>query len=111
MFTGFEEISGFYWSGIKCMAKTFNRDLDISISEAYDLYVKQNKKCAISGVPIYFSKIAKGINTASLDRIDSSLGYIKNNIQWVHKDINRMKLNFAQSYFLELCRYIVDCAK
>lgn len=39
----------------------------------------------ITGLPLCltYSKI-----TASLDRIDNSIGYCLGNVQWVHKDIN-----------------------
>lgn len=46
--------------------------------------------------------------TASLDRIDSTKGYIKDNIQWIHKDIQRLKLNFSQTKLIELCQLIID---
>jgi len=45
--------------------------------------------------------------TASLDRIDSSQGYIANNIQWLHKDINRLKNNYSQKFFIEMCEAVV----
>jgi hypothetical protein len=41
--------------------------------------------------------------TASLDRIDSLVGYIKGNVQWVHKDVNVSKMDFDESYFRQLC--------
>jgi hypothetical protein len=46
--------------------------------------------------------------TASLDRIDSKLGYIPGNIQWVHKTINRMKVNLPEEDFVYFCRLITD---
>ena len=50
-----------------------------------------------------------GQGTASLDRIDSSKGYVKGNVQWVHKDINKMKTDFEQSIFIKLCKSVADC--
>lgn len=44
--------------------------------------------------------------TASLDRIDSNKGYNKENIQWVHKYINKMKMDFNQDYYIEMCRKV-----
>lgn len=41
--------------------------------------------------------------TASLDRIDNTKGYLEDNVQFVHKDINRMKWAHSQQYFIELC--------
>lgn len=44
--------------------------------------------------------------TASLDRIDSSKGYIEGNVQWVHKYVNVMKWDFSMEEFLDICRKI-----
>jgi len=70
------------------------------------LFQKQNGKCALSGVEISLLK-KSGVSTASLDRVDSSKGYIKGNVQWVHKDVNFMKYNFDESYFLDMCKKVV----
>ena len=45
----------------------------------------------------------KRIGNASLDRIDSSKGYVKDNIQWVHKDVQIMKNKFSEDYFKQIC--------
>jgi len=49
--------------------------------------------------------------TASLDRIDSSIGYIKSNIQWVHKRVNLIKSDMDQKDLLYWCSLIVDNLK
>jgi hypothetical protein len=46
--------------------------------------------------------------TASLDRIDSSKGYIIGNVQWAHKMVNRMKNDMPQEEFIEFCRDIIS---
>jgi phosphoglycerate-specific signal transduction histidine kinase len=53
----------------------------------------------------------KNNQTASLDRIDSKLPYTYNNIQWIHKDINRMKNAYRQDYFIQLCGMVVNYNK
>jgi len=70
--------------------------------------LKQDKKCALSGVDIGFSKktIDKHETTASLDRIDSSKGYIIENIQWIHKEVNRMKMDMDETRFIRWCDMI-----
>lgn len=107
-FTGYREIRGSTWYKIKCHAKSRNLELKISIKDVWNLYEKQNGKCALSGVPIKFGKITrnKGDISASLDRIDSSRGYTLDNIQLVHKDINAIKSNFSEEYFVMLCNII-----
>ena len=76
----------------------------------YDLWVKQGKKCALSGIPIDFENSSPNIKnyrcSASLDRIDSEKGYIVGNIQLLYKDINRMKSDFNEEYFIQMCKLI-----
>lgn len=45
---------------------------------------------------------------ASLDRIDSSLGYIIGNVQWVYKGVNFMKGEMSHDYFIEMCKMITE---
>ncbi|MGJ4945118.1 hypothetical protein ACQR1W_31470 [Bradyrhizobium sp. HKCCYLS1011] len=40
--------------------------------------------------------------------IDSSKGYAAGNVQWIHKDLNHMKLDFDQDYFVEMCMRVAD---
>lgn len=84
-------------------------DFDFNIDEKYiqDLYEKQNRLCALSNLPIEFRpNWKKSEATASLDRIDNTKGYIKGNVQWLHKDINNMKYTFTEEYFITLCRAV-----
>ena len=46
--------------------------------------------------------------TASLDRIDSSKGYIQGNIQWVHKRINQMKWDSEENDFINWCKLVAN---
>lgn len=106
-FTGYEEIRGKTWSTICRRARNRGRSVDVSIQDVWEIYEKQNRKCALSGIPIAFGKI-NSETTASLDRIDSSRGYVKDNVQWVHKDVNIMKNVFSVEYFLEMCTNVVS---
>lgn len=101
---GYEEITGTYWGAVKKNASNRKLDFNISMQDAWFKYIQQNKLCALTGLPLNFSKKNQ---TASLDRIDSSKGYIVDNIQWVHKDLNTMKWNFETTYFVELCKLVV----
>jgi len=113
---GIGDITKTVYSYFKRNAKrrNFIWDEDITIEYLWNLYLQQNKKCAISGLNICFTDKRINCNidfrfmTASLDRINSNIGYIKGNIQWVHKDINLMKNNFNQEYFINLCEKIAE---
>jgi hypothetical protein len=70
------------------------------------LFIRQNKKCALSGIDISIE--FDGSGTASLDRIDSLKHYTIDNVQWVHKDINKMKMDFPQESFIKMCKLVSD---
>ena len=46
-------------------------------------------------------------NTASLDRIDSSLGYIPGNVQFVSVIANYAKRDFQEEELFEFCEAVV----
>lgn len=96
------------FSHIKYNAIKRNLEFTITIEYAWGLFVKQNGKCFYTQKEIEFRPRNSGFITASLDRIDSSKGYIEGNVVWAHKDVNIMKNVFSQTYFFELCKLIVD---
>lgn len=102
---GYEGISKASWGKIIDSAVLRNCGFDITIEYAWDLFIFQNKTCALSGLPISFPQtyLDKKDSTASLDRIDSQKGYIVGNVQWVHKIINKMKTNLEQDVFIDFC--------
>ena len=101
---------GFYiphWWSIRNSSKTRNIKLNIKEEEAFILLCEQENKCALSGVPITLGTSRRdNKKTASLDRIDSSKPYTKENLQWIHKDLNKMKNSYDQKYFIEFCKLI-----
>lgn len=109
-----EEITDFIWGQIKGGSKSRAKQLDFEISKeyAYGLFLDQNRKCKLSNVDIVFASTArehkKGGSTASLDRIDSSKGYIEGNVQWVHKRVNIMKMSMSDEELINWCKKIVN---
>lgn len=103
---GFGLISGGYFNNLIRWAKNRNLEFHITIDYIWDLFIKQNGCCSITNLPIFFTNRKDIKQTASLDRIDSSKGYIEGNVQWVHKTINQMKWDFDQDYFISTCSKI-----
>ena len=95
-----------YFNEIKANAANRGITFNVTMNDLWAIYEQQNGKCALSGIDIGFAKMAKLPSTASLDRIDSSKDYSINNIQWVHKDINKMKMDLNQDRFIELSKLI-----
>jgi hypothetical protein len=112
--TGYGEISGRHWKSILANAVVRNLCVDISIEYAWDLFLKQDRRCALTGCPLEMHIVLGSKHstwTASLDRIDSNKGYVVGNVQWVHKDIQRMKTDFTPKRFYELCFAVVEHRK
>jgi len=116
LWKGYEEISLSSFNNIKNGAIDRNIEFYITIEDAWNQFIKQERKCALTGLSIGF--IPKGTprkyklwQTASLDRIDSSKPYTIDNIQWVHKDINQMKWQFNQQKFIEYCKLVSNYNK
>lgn len=101
--SGGEFVGSSLFTRMKHNAKTRQIPFHISMKDIENLFIKQNGKCALTSLPISFID-----KTASLDRIDSNKGYTKDNIQWVHKDINRMKNEYDMKYFVNMCKLIVE---
>lgn len=96
-----------YLKRVKGRAIKSNFEFNIDADYIYNIYLKQKGKCALSALPIEFRlNWKKNEQTASLDRIDNTKGYIKGNVQWLHKDINNMKYTFTEEYFINLCKSI-----
>jgi hypothetical protein len=102
---GYEGLSSEYFTKIKSSAKRRNLEFSVTIKDLWNLYLKQKGLCKLSGIPIEILAL-RNHPTASLDRIDSDLGYTIENVQWVHKDINRIKTDLKEDYFVELCTLI-----
>ncbi len=110
--TGCGELSGSFFSRMKKAAKKRDIPFDVTIEYLWNLFLAQNRKCSLSGVilnmPRNSSDLALSRQTASVDRIDSSKGYIVGNLQWVHKDLNYMKRAYSQDDFIDLCKSVVN---
>ncbi len=107
LWKGYGELSGRQFQQFEKSAKKRKIDFKVTIQYLWDLFIKQNKKCALSGVELKFnSRSFKFDGNASPDRIDSSKGYIEGNLQWVHKDVNYMKQDHTDESFLKWCSII-----
>ncbi len=109
---GHSEIGLGFWNNVVKHAEARDLPFSITIEYAWDLFLPQDRRCAISGFPLKFSsayhKKGRAEQTASLDRIDSARGYEIGNVQWVHKVVNMMKRDMPEDEFVTWCRRIAD---
>lgn len=99
LYKGSGGLSGSAWCRIRNNASARKISFGLTIDEANKLFTG---KCALSGVTIQLGK------DASLDRINSKIGYEVGNVQWVHKTINLMKNQLDESVFIEWTRKVAN---
>lgn len=117
--TGYGEISGSFYAQIRrgaggAYSRSGRRNItrkgrehvkfSLTVKELWELAEKQDIRCALTGEKLVFHPYEQ--RTASLDRIDNTGDYTLDNVQWVHKDVNRMKNVFTQERFVEVCKSV-----
>ena len=107
-YTGYCGLPGKFWKKLVRRARRYGK-LKLTIKAAWELFEEQERRCALTGLPITFGRAEHPEETtASLDRIDSSKGYEPGNVQWVHKDVNLMKGSLSVEDLLHYCQLIVE---
>lgn len=95
-----------YFYALRKNAKRRGISFNLKIKYIYDLLKHQNNTCALTGEEILFSNENDKIRP-SLDRIDSSLGYINGNVQWVSRKANIFKGEMTKDELLDFCKAII----
>ncbi len=103
--TGDRDISGTYINRIRKSAKERGLSFNLTVDYLHELFINQDGKCALSGINLTLIR-SREEGTASLDRINSDLGYQEGNVQWVHKTMNRMKMDINQDEFINFCKMV-----
>lgn len=112
-----DENSVFRWFARIMKKRAIDRKKEYNITVDYirNVWEKQKGICPYTGwqliLPlgiIGWKDKENNIYRASLDRIDSSKGYIEGNIQFVSIMANYAKNNFTDKDLLEFCRAVVS---
>jgi len=96
-------VPGRLWANLLSNTKHRGLSLEITPDDIYELYIKQNKKCALTGRPMTLCNDSK-ISEVSIDRINNTKGYTVTNIQLVHKIANQARMDMTINDFYQLCR-------
>lgn len=92
-----------YYTQLKGKAKQREISFNLDFKKTFELLEKQNNKCKLTNIEISLEE-----KTASLDRKDSSKGYLQNNVQWIHRKINYMKGDASDESTKEFIQKIKD---
>ncbi|HVI42284.1 MAG TPA: hypothetical protein VM577_16650 [Anaerovoracaceae bacterium] len=103
-----DEFTGFREHLRKARRRKF--ECKITLQDLKDIWNRQNGRCVYTGISLvhpHYKNQIDPIYQASLDRIDSSLGYIPSNLQFVCLPMNLAKSSFndaAMKKFIDLIR-------
>jgi hypothetical protein len=86
-------------------ARSRNKGFNLTPQYLKQVWESQNGVCIYSGVTLIKGSTDK-IYMASLDRIDSSRGYVPGNVQFVSTAVNYMKSTMSHEDTLRLCEFI-----
>jgi hypothetical protein len=109
-FEGHGQVSCHFFHNYKRHAKGRGIPFEITTKDAWDVFLEQGGRCALSGVELNFVRYRKPGN-ASIDRIDPSGIYTRSNIQIIHKHLNEMKWDMEDAEFVDWCHRISDYQK
>lgn len=85
------------------------KDNQLTEQFIHSLWDRQGGKCAVTGMPMTHERgNGRKWTNASLDRIDSSVGYTEENVRLVCVAINLMKNNMSHDEFLFWCHAALD---
>jgi len=87
-------------------ARLRTKEFNLIDADLLDLWDKQDGRCAYTKLPLLAT--ANQFNTVSLDRVDSSKGYVVGNIQLVCSAINKMKQEYIEEMFLLFCLLVTQ---
>jgi hypothetical protein len=94
------------YNGVKYRAKKHNIPFDLELS---DIVIPDI--CPLLGIPLYKTKGRVKNNTPSLDKIDPSKGYIKNNVWVISWKANRVKSNLSIKETVDFCTNLLNKIK
>lgn len=95
--------------GARDRAKRHNIEFSITEKDLIELWKEQEGLCALTKIPMTYT-LQEGRNNTniSIDRIDSTKGYIKDNIQLVCMAVNQMKSDLTMPELVFFCKNIID---
>jgi hypothetical protein len=104
------------YTGIRALfrrIKQRHHDYDVDLEYLKELWDNDNS-CVYTGVKLVLPKHT-GFNdplyTASLDRIESSKGYVKGNVQYISITANHAKNSMSHEQMINFCNLIVENKK
>lgn len=110
---GYGELPRSYFGSVTRGAAGRGIGFDVTIEYAWELFLKQGRRCALTGDRLVMPGQVPGPDekVASLDRIDSFGYYRPGNVQWTSVRSNLMKGDMPEDEFVRECDKVVKHSK
>jgi hypothetical protein len=90
-----------------------SQKINVSLDYLFSLGEKQKWKCAMTGLPLEFTRGGTTWGgfwcnpmSCTIDRIDSRKGYVEGNLQLVIWKINSLKRDIDDQEFIDICKLV-----
>jgi len=91
----------------------YTKEISVNLDYLYSIGEKQNWVCALTGVPLEFTRGGTNWggkwcnpNSCTIDRINNEKGYVKGNVQLVIWKANYLRKELPIKQFIKLCKQI-----
>ena len=103
-------ISGDFWSQYKAKVKRKDLPFDIRIEEEWAKFEVQEGLCALTKRKLVLTGYPydKEKTTAALSLVEPKVGYVSNNIVWLHKEIDKIKGKLSIYKLYDIASEIVE---
>ena len=97
-------------------SKKKNQKYDLDIEYLRQVWAEQNGVCPFTKQKLQlrthnYANISNRVYQASLDRIDSTKGYVKGNVRFVSLMFNYAKNIFSDEDVIEFCEHVINSQK
>ena len=116
-YKGTKDIPSSYFHQLKLGAKTRDLIFRLSLQDLQHIWDAQKGLCKLTGLPLTFESTQETNSVhdislkASLDRINSTDGYVLGNVAWVSKTVNLCKQQLTLEAFINLSKLISEYNK
>lgn len=101
-----EKFVAYVWSHSKCSKVNKEHKFELTKVDILDVLRQQSYRCRYTNCELLYEK--GELNKMSVDRVDSSKGYRKDNIQIVCWKVNQAKSDLSEEEFMKMMKHIFE---
>lgn len=107
-----DRLTQFRWYIARAVYRKQYGPTDLTAEYLESLWDSQGGTCPFSGQALHLTQSTRGFTVkdpmnASLDRIDSALGYVRGNVRFVSVMANYARNDFTDEQLREFCAHVV----